>query len=138
MNRNIIFSIAFFCISGLTACKKNLVPDLKPVDVNVNIAYSAASKLPLQNLTVSIKNLETGLVEYATTDQDGKAVFKEISSGTYDISVKREFTATEYLSLTGEQEPTKVVFNAGETNYKIKTNNGNYQLNMTQWMRFFL
>lgn len=131
MNRNIIFSIALLWISSLTACKKNLVPDLRPVDVNVNIAYAAASKLPLQNLTISIKNLETGLVEYAITDQNGKAVFKEISSGTYDISVKREFTATEYLSLTGEQEPTKVVFNAGETNYKIKTNNGNYQLNMT-------
>ena len=132
MNKYIVLFAVLISISCLIACKKTLVPDLRPVDVNVNISYDAVSaRMPLEGLQISIKNLETGLVEYANTDKDGKAVFKEISSGTYDIAVKREFTVEEYRSLTGEQEDTKVVFNAGETNYKIKTNAGNYKLSMT-------
>lgn len=121
-------------LCSFSACRKELITELRPVDITIRVDYDLAVssfKLPISGLEVKLKSLETGLETLLKTNEKGEAVFQGISSGNYDFMVSRKFNPTEFKSLTGLTESNDVVYNAGTSNFSIKTNNGAYTIPMT-------
>lgn len=119
---------------GFSACRKELITQLRPVDITIMVDFdpaAAALNLPVSGLEVRLKSLETGVETVMKTNEKGAVVFPGISSGSYDFMVSRKFNPAEYKQLTGIEEKKEVVYNAGTSNFSIKTNTGAYTIPMT-------
>lgn len=111
------------CLSaGLIACKKDKTPDIKPVDLGINVAYETSTgyTLPLNKIKVTITNVSTKTKLELITDANGKATFNSISAGTYDIDAVIEIGAKDYSQITGIPTEDPVTFNASEKGKQIE------------------
>lgn len=113
------------------ACKKNNTPEAQPVNLGLKVIYSATdSKLQISNVDLSIKNLTTGNVQTAKTNDKGEYTFQSISTGTYDITAKITISAEDYTAATGIATNTAVIYNASVLN-KVITPDFSGKLDLT-------
>ncbi len=116
--------IYILLLSGLVlnACKKEKTSDIQPVDLSVKVAYNIESSgytLPLNNVNVKIKNVNTGTTQTLNTNDKGAINFNGIAAGIYDIDATIKIPAATYTELTGVQTSTDIIFNASVKNKQI-------------------
>lgn len=133
MNKLNTYILSVVLLLSLFSCRKELVTELQPIDVTIKVNFDpthAMLNLPIAGMEVKLKSLENGIEIFSKTNERGEAIFKGISSGSYDFMVSRRFKPAEYLQITGKNEENDVVYNAGTSNFSIKTNIGNYTIPM--------
>lgn len=105
-----------------TACKKDKTTGIQPVDLNINVAYNIQTSgytLPVKDIIVKIKNLNTGTTQTLNTNEKGEIVFGSIAAGTYDIDASIKIDAGTYTQLTGIETASDITFNASSKNKQI-------------------
>jgi hypothetical protein len=114
--------LCFACASIFFGCKKERIPEIKPLDLKLNIEFASATlgqKLPLDTITVQVTNVNTNVTNVLKTNGKGEVQFDQISTGVYDISATIRVSAARYTALTGEIVDRDVIFNASEKNKTI-------------------
>ncbi|RZJ64772.1 MAG: carboxypeptidase regulatory-like domain-containing protein, partial [Flavobacterium sp.] len=105
-----------------TACKKDKTTGIQPVDLNINVAYNIQTSgytLPVKDIIVKIKNVNTGTTQTLNTNEKGEIVFGSIAAGTYDIDASIKIDARTYTQLTGIETASDITFNASSKNKQI-------------------
>ncbi|MGN7784760.1 DUF4876 domain-containing protein [Niabella sp. 22666] len=134
MKKQLLFNLLILVLVW-GACKKNdaNVPGIKPVDFRVSLSFgldSSKYKLPLQNISVSVKNTATGSIVVTKSGTDGVVNFISLPVGTYDIDATLKMGAAEYYSLTGVTSDDSVTFNASEKNHVIASQSDSVRLQL--------
>ncbi|SDG95269.1 Protein of unknown function [Pedobacter terrae] len=131
MKKLLIFLLSAIVVSG---CKKNQEPEIQPVGLKIAIKYASVEigkKLPLLDIKIDIKNINTNVFQTLKTDATGRVSLSGIAQGKYDISASITISAANYTSLTGEIVDKPIIFNASSKNLTItQSNAGNIQLNL--------
>jgi uncharacterized lipoprotein YehR (DUF1307 family) len=112
----------FVCLALFSACKKDRTSDIVPVDVNVKVGYQTEASgytLPLNNISVKIKNVNTGTSQLLTTNAEGKVLFSAVAAGTYDIDATIKISSEDYKNITGIATNTDIIYNASLKNKVI-------------------
>ena len=105
-----------------SACKKEKTTGIQPVDLNVRVSYDIQTSgyaLPLTDVIVKIKNVNTGTTQTLNTTDKGTILFGSIAAGVYDIDASIKVPAAVYTQITGIQTTSDVVFNASSKNKQI-------------------
>lgn len=109
--------IVFVMATIVQACKNEYYPVGK-LSYTIKVAYPGGySKKYAEGATVLMKNTVTNYSYKGTTDSEGAAVFADLLPGVYQLSVSREVTPQEALSLTGYEE--ELFLNASTAAQKI-------------------
>lgn len=107
---------------AFTACKKNNLTEIEPVDLNIKINYSLSTStytLPLNIAKLKITNIETRTVQEFTANDKGVILISKLAPGFYDIDASANFSANEYSTITGTVTEKAVTFNASLKNKQI-------------------
>ncbi|MGH9659051.1 MAG: carboxypeptidase regulatory-like domain-containing protein, partial [Bryobacteraceae bacterium] len=107
--------LGFFCLTlGLPRAQAQLT-SAGAVSGQVTDQQDAS----IQGVTVSLRDTSTGVTHSATTNENGRYIFLNIPSGTYDVTVSREgFKQTKLASqrvLVGSTLTLNVMLEVGST-----------------------
>jgi len=126
--------ILFLLVTIIFGCKKNREPEIQPVDLKISIRYASeeiGKKLPLANIKIEVKNINTNVTQVLNTDASGNISIAGIAQGVYDIGASIAISAANYTNLTGEIVDQEVIFNASSKNLTITEKNATgIQLNL--------
>ncbi|WP_379091661.1 hypothetical protein [Pedobacter sp. UC225_65] len=116
--------LIYILLIGLlfSACKKDKTSDIQPINLGVKVAYNLESSgyaLPLKDIIVKIKNVNTGTTQSLNTDDKGTINFNSIAAGTYDIDATIKIPAATYTQLTGIATTSDITFNAAVKSKQI-------------------
>lgn len=126
MKSRILFAILFLA-TVYTSCKKDnedIQTGVQPVDLKINLSYgldSSGYTLPLENITVKVRNTATGSSATVNSDGTGLVTFQSLPAGIYDIDATVKLADTTYYRITGVYADDSVTFNASEKNYTLAT-----------------
>lgn len=97
----------------------------QPIDYKVSVTYDDSfDNLAANNISVKLRNTNTGDEYIMATDAQGNANFGSILPGTYDINATATLTAEEFTATFGyAPETEEVVFNANLNQIIINVNN---------------
>lgn len=118
--RKLVYFI--LCLALCSACKKERTSDIVPVNLQLKVAYQTENsgyQLPLKNVNIKIKNINTGTSQTLTSDEQGKVQFNSIAAGTYDIDASIKISAEDYQKITGIASGTDITYNASLKNKVI-------------------
>jgi hypothetical protein len=114
------------------ACKKDLGPDVEPVNLHAQIVLDesiSGPAFPLNKVSVTITNLSNNQKNVATADALGKVSFNALTPGNYDIQATLSITAAEYTAITGVFAENEIVFNGAQQS-NITAQTGTLNINL--------
>lgn len=110
-------------------CKKNDGPAVQPINIIVKALYDTASgnySFPLNGITIKIKNQLNASELTQASDNNGLAIFNNVSAGVYNIEASIAIKKAQYEAITGlPLDQDSVVFNAAVNNTMLNNTTNN-------------
>lgn len=124
----VIYGLLIVILSN-GACKKINNPDVSASSISVSVKYDDSYGIKnIKDISVSIKNGQTGKVYTQKTNEAGVVAFQNIPAGLYDVSSIVEMTAKEYMAITGLIATENVIFTAAKVSVQLKPGENTIQL----------
>lgn len=114
----------------LAGCKKNdLGPTVQPINIIVKAVYDTTSgnyTFPLNGVKVKLSNQLNGAQLSQASDNNGLAIFNNVSPGVYNIEATIAVQKAQYETITGlSLSSDSVVFNATINNTTLNSSTNN-------------
>lgn len=116
------FAYFLLFIVVFSSCRKEKTTSITPVNLAIKVAYdikTSTYSLPLKEVIIKLKNVNTGTIQTLTTNDEGLVVANGLPVGTYDIDANIKITAANYSAATGIPTSSDITFNASIKNLAI-------------------